>query len=58
MARKTATPPKRIFIIDDHPIFRDGLRRLVSREAGLEVCGEAEDAETCRGAAGWICCTP
>jgi DNA-binding NarL/FixJ family response regulator len=46
MARKTATPPKRIFIIDDHPIFRDGLRRLVSREAGLEVCGEAEDAET------------
>jgi DNA-binding NarL/FixJ family response regulator len=35
---------KRIFIVDDHPMMRDGLRALISGENDLEVCGEAEDA--------------
>jgi DNA-binding NarL/FixJ family response regulator len=35
---------KRIFIVDDHPMMRDGLRALISGESDLEVCGEAEDA--------------
>jgi len=35
---------KRIFIVDDHPMMRDGLVQLISREAELTVCGEAEDA--------------
>jgi len=35
---------KRIFIVDDHPMMRDGLRQLIGNEADLEVCGEAEDA--------------
>jgi DNA-binding NarL/FixJ family response regulator len=38
-----ATPPVRIVIADDHPIFRDGLRRLLESEGGFEVVGEAED---------------
>ncbi|HZU44456.1 MAG TPA: response regulator transcription factor [Terriglobales bacterium] len=31
----------RIVIADDHPIFRDGLRRLLEAEPGLRVIGEA-----------------
>ena len=33
----------RIFIVDDHPIFRKGLIQLINEEADMEVCGEAED---------------
>jgi len=33
----------RIVIADDHPIFRDGLRRLLESEHGYEVVGEAQD---------------
>ncbi len=35
--------PIRIVIADDHPIFRDGLRRLLEAEPGLKVIGEASD---------------
>ena len=35
---------KRILIVDDHPIVRQGLALMVNREADLVVCGEAEDA--------------
>src|SRR5215467_16375320 len=37
------TQPIRIVIADDHPIFRDGLRRLLEAEPGLKVIGEASD---------------
>ena len=33
----------RILIADDHPIFRDGLRRLLEAEEGHKVLGEAAD---------------
>ena len=33
----------RIVIADDHPIFRDGLRRLLESEPDLSVVGEAAD---------------
>lgn len=33
----------RIAIADDHPIFRDGLRRLLEAEPNLQVVGEASD---------------
>ncbi len=32
-----------ILIADDHPIFRDGLRRLLESEPNLRVVGEAAD---------------
>ena len=35
--------PIRIVIADDHPIFRDGLRRLLEAESDLRVVGEACD---------------
>ena len=34
----------RVLIVDDHPIVREGLDRLLSRETDLVVCGQAEDA--------------
>jgi DNA-binding NarL/FixJ family response regulator len=30
--------------VDDHPVMLEGLRDLLSREADLEVCGEADSA--------------
>jgi len=35
--------PLTILLADDHPIFRDGLRRLLEAEPWLQVVGEASD---------------
>jgi DNA-binding NarL/FixJ family response regulator len=35
--------PVRIVIADDHPIFRDGLRRLLEADSDFKVIGEASD---------------
>jgi DNA-binding NarL/FixJ family response regulator len=35
---------KRVLIVDDHPVFRRGMVALVGDEAGLVVCGEADNA--------------
>lgn len=37
-------PARRVFIVDDHPVFRDGLRRVVEGDPSLVVCGEADGA--------------
>jgi DNA-binding NarL/FixJ family response regulator len=37
------TSSVRILIADDHPIFRDGLKRLLESERGFRVVGEACD---------------
>src|SRR5271157_3906387 len=34
----------KIFIVDDHPVVRLGLRQLICLENDLEVCGEAASA--------------
>jgi DNA-binding NarL/FixJ family response regulator len=38
-----ATSTSRILIVDDHPLFRDGLHQMIERESGWVVCGEAAD---------------
>ncbi|HXN19871.1 MAG TPA: response regulator transcription factor [Candidatus Binatus sp.] len=38
------TPKCRVFLIDDHPIVRQGLALFIEREADLMVCGQAEGA--------------
>jgi DNA-binding NarL/FixJ family response regulator len=38
------TDKKRIFLVDDHPIVRQGIRMVIEQEADLAVCGEAESA--------------
>jgi DNA-binding NarL/FixJ family response regulator len=45
LQKKFPSPKNRIFIVEDHPVYRDGLVRLLSTEEDLEVCGEAGDAE-------------
>jgi DNA-binding NarL/FixJ family response regulator len=32
---------RRVLIVDDHPIVRQGLKRMIEAEADMEVCGEA-----------------
>jgi DNA-binding NarL/FixJ family response regulator len=34
----------RVFLVDDHPIVRQGLTLLINQEPDLVVCGEAESA--------------
>ena len=41
--KTTHTDKHRILIVDDHPIFRQGLAQLINQEEDLCVCGEAED---------------
>ena len=36
----------RVFIADDHPIVRHGLRRIVEDDSGLSIAGEASNGET------------
>jgi DNA-binding NarL/FixJ family response regulator len=36
----------RVLVIDDHPIVRQGLALLINREPDLQVCGEAEEAQS------------
>lgn len=36
----------RILLIEDHPIFRKGLKDLINREETLTVCGEADSIAT------------
>ena len=40
----TQTSKARIFLVDDHPIVRQGLGLLINREPDLMVCGEADGA--------------
>jgi DNA-binding NarL/FixJ family response regulator len=44
---KAETPAKiRILLVDDHPLVRQGIRSVVCQEPDLEVCGEADGANS------------
>lgn len=34
-----------ILLVDDHPVVREGYRRLLERQPGFRVCAEADDAQ-------------
>jgi len=46
--------PLRILVVDDHPIVRLGIRQMISTEPDLEICGEAESAQTALQLAGTL----
>ena len=37
--------PARVYLVDDHPLIRQGLAGLIAQEADLEVCGQACSAD-------------
>lgn len=37
---------RRVLIVDDHPILREGLRGLIDQQSDLVVCGEAASVES------------
>jgi DNA-binding NarL/FixJ family response regulator len=42
--KKNTRSKKRILIVDDHPMMRQGLAQLINSEPDLEVCSEADTA--------------
>jgi DNA-binding NarL/FixJ family response regulator len=45
-SNSSVAPPRkrRIFLVDDHPLVREGLANLINEQNDLVVCGEAEDS--------------
>jgi len=41
---ETVAPKRRVFIVDDHPLVREGLTNLINSQSDLIVCGEAKDS--------------
>jgi DNA-binding NarL/FixJ family response regulator len=41
---------RRVLIVDDHPIVRQGLRRMIEAESDLVVCGEVQTEREARAA--------
>jgi len=39
---------RNILIVEDHPIFRMGLRELINQEKDMTVCGQAESVQEAR----------
>src|SRR5215204_616581 len=37
---------RKILLLEDHPIVRQGLEQMINHEPDLHVCGTAEDAES------------
>src|ERR1700728_2393368 len=44
--KETEIRKRTVFIVDDHPLLRQGLALLINRENDLAVCGEAQEAQT------------
>jgi len=41
--------PRRLVIVDDHPIVRRGIQSIIAQEHDLEICGEAATATEALG---------
>ena len=49
MTSSVTDPKIRVLIADDHPIFREGLTKILSLQKDMKVIGEASDGEeACR----------
>lgn len=41
---RQSVSPRRLFIVDDHPMMRLGLSHFLTQDGDLSICGEASDA--------------
>ena len=44
MSGQPVSTPRKIFIVEDHPVFREGLAQILNKEDDLKVCGAADNA--------------
>jgi DNA-binding NarL/FixJ family response regulator len=44
----------RVLLVDDQPLVREGLRRILEPEPGIEIVGECEDGDQVRPAVGQL----
>src|SRR5580658_818184 len=40
---KAIVTTRKVLLVDDHAVFRDGLARIIGQEQDLMICGEASD---------------
>jgi DNA-binding NarL/FixJ family response regulator len=52
MSNEKPRAKKRILLVDDHPLLRQGMRQLINDQPDLIVCGEAEDRANALAVAG------
>jgi DNA-binding NarL/FixJ family response regulator len=45
MKRQAGAKLKRVFLVEDHPVYAEGLVEILKSEPGLAVCGHAVSAE-------------
>ena len=45
-ATDTRNTKHNVLIVDDHPLLRDGLGKVINQQVDLRVCGEAGDARS------------
>ena len=45
-AMMITTAPIRLLVVDDHPLFREGLAHTLGSEEGFEIVAQAEDGTT------------
>jgi DNA-binding NarL/FixJ family response regulator len=43
---KASRQKRKVFVVDDHAIVREGLSTIINQQPDLMVCGAAEDAQT------------
>ena len=44
MVKKPESGKRKVLVVDDHPVLRQGLSQLIALEDDMMVCGEAPDA--------------
>lgn len=54
--KETKAARQKVLIVDDHPLLRDGLAKVINQQPDLTVCGEAADASG--GLAALVKCRP
>jgi DNA-binding NarL/FixJ family response regulator len=46
--RQSSSGSRKVLVVDDHPVVRQGIKMMVNLEVDLEVCGEAQDELSAR----------